>query len=35
VKSGVTGTPMFYLNGTLYDESYDYDTVAAAIESLI
>ncbi len=35
VKSGVTGTPMFYLNGQRYDDSYDYDTIAAAIESLI
>ncbi len=34
VKSGVTGTPMFYLNGQRYDDSYDYDTIAAAIESL-
>ncbi len=34
VKSGVTGTPMFYLNGQRYDDSYDYDTLAAAIESL-
>ena len=34
VKSGVTGTPMFYLNGQRYDDAYDYDTIAAAIESL-
>jgi protein-disulfide isomerase len=32
-KSGVTGTPMFYINGQLYDEDYDYDTLLAAIES--
>jgi protein-disulfide isomerase len=32
-KSGVTGTPMFYINGQLYDEDYDYDTLTAAIES--
>jgi len=34
VKSGVTGTPMFYLNGQRYDDAYDYDTIAAAIELL-
>jgi protein-disulfide isomerase len=33
IKSGVTGTPMFYINGALYDDSYDYDTFAAAIEA--
>jgi protein-disulfide isomerase len=32
-KSGVTGTPMFYVNGQLYKEDYDYDTLVAAIES--
>jgi len=32
-KSGVTGTPMFYINGQLYKEDYDYDTLVAAIES--
>ena len=35
VKSGVTGTPMFYLNGQRYDDSYDYETLAAAIEALL
>ena len=33
IKSGVTGTPMFYLNGELYDDSYDYDTLVSAIEA--
>jgi len=33
IKSGVTGTPMFYINGALYDDSYDYDTLLAAIEA--
>jgi protein-disulfide isomerase len=33
IQSGVTGTPMFYLNGALYDDNYDYDTLAAAIEA--
>ena len=32
-RSGVTGTPMFYLNGALYDDEYDYDSLAAAIEA--
>jgi protein-disulfide isomerase len=32
-KSGVAGTPMFYINGQLYDEDYDYETLAAAIQS--
>jgi len=35
MKSGVTGTPMFYLNGRRYDDSYDYETLAAAIETLL
>jgi protein-disulfide isomerase len=32
-KSGVTGTPMFYINGKLHEEDYDYDTLVAAIEA--
>jgi len=24
---------MFYINGALYDDSYDYDTLLAAIEA--
>jgi protein-disulfide isomerase len=31
IKSGVTGTPMFYINGQLYDDAYDYDTLLSAI----
>jgi protein-disulfide isomerase len=31
--SGVTGTPMFYINGQLHEEDYDYETLLAAIES--
>jgi protein-disulfide isomerase len=31
--SGVTDTPMFYINGQLYEEDYDYETLVAAIES--
>ncbi len=26
-------TPMFYINGQLYDDAYDYDTLAAAIQA--
>jgi protein-disulfide isomerase len=33
VSSGVTGTPMFYINGNLYDDAYDYNTLVAAIEA--
>ncbi len=33
IRSGVTGTPMFYLNGALYTAAYDYDTLVAAIEA--
>jgi len=33
IRSGVTGTPMFYINGQLYASAYDYDTLVAAIEA--
>ena len=33
IKSGVSGTPMFYINGALYDDNYDYDSLASAIEA--
>ena len=33
IRSGVTGTPMFYINGQLYANAYDYDTLVAAIEA--
>ncbi len=33
IRSGVTGTPMFYINGSLYEEAYDYESFAAALES--
>jgi len=33
IRSGVTGTPMFYLNGALYNGAYDYDTLVAAIQA--
>jgi len=33
VRSGVNGTPTFFLNGTRYDGSWDEDDLVAAIES--
>jgi protein-disulfide isomerase len=35
VRSGVNGTPTFYLNGTRFDESWDPETLGAAIEAAI
>ena len=32
VKSGVNGTPTFYINGVRHDGDYDIDTLLAAIE---
>ena len=32
LRSGVRGTPTFYINGEQYDESYDADTLVAALE---
>lgn len=32
VKSGVNGTPTFYINGHRHDSSYDIETLLAAIE---
>ncbi len=31
-KSGVNGTPTFFINGVRHDESYDFDALLAAIE---
>jgi protein-disulfide isomerase len=33
VRSGVNGTPTFFLNGTRHNGGYDYDALRAAIES--
>ena len=33
IRSGVSGTPMFYINGGLYEDAYDYETLLAAIEA--
>jgi protein-disulfide isomerase len=32
VRSGVNGTPTFYVNGVRHDDSYDVDTLLAAVE---
>ena len=32
VRSGVNGTPSFYVNDVRYDDSYDIDTLVAALE---
>jgi protein-disulfide isomerase len=32
VRSGVNGTPTFYINGTRHDDSYDAETLLAALE---
>lgn len=32
VRSGVNGTPTFYLNGARYDDSYELEALSAAVE---
>jgi protein-disulfide isomerase len=32
VRSGVNGTPTFYINGARHDDSYDLATMLAALE---
>jgi protein-disulfide isomerase len=32
VRSGVNGTPTFFINGVRYDGSYDYESLKAALE---
>jgi len=32
VRSGVNGTPTFFINGTRYDGAHDYDSLRAALE---
>lgn len=32
VRSGVKGTPTFFVNGVRYDESWDNDTLLATLE---
>ena len=33
IRSGVNGTPTFFVNGTRYDGSPDYNSLLAALES--
>ncbi len=33
VRSGVNGTPTFFINGVRHDDSYDLETLLAAIEA--
>jgi protein-disulfide isomerase len=33
VRSGVNGTPTFFINGQRHDDSYDVETLVAAIEA--
>ena len=35
VRSGVNGTPTFFLNGSRYDGAWDYDGLVAAVEGAI
>lgn len=35
VRSGVNGTPIFYINGARYDDSYDFDTLLAALQDAV
>ena len=32
VRSGVNGTPSFYINGVRHDDSYDFDTLLGALQ---
>jgi protein-disulfide isomerase len=32
VRSGVNGTPTFFINGQRHDSSFDYETFASAIQ---
>jgi protein-disulfide isomerase len=35
VRSGVNGTPTFYINGTRHDASVDVETLSAALQHTI
>jgi protein-disulfide isomerase len=35
VRSGVNGTPTFFINGARYDDSWDVETLTAALESAL
>ena len=32
VRSGVNGTPSFYINGVRHEDSYDFDTLLGALQ---
>jgi protein-disulfide isomerase len=32
VRSGVNGTPTFYVNGVRHDDSYDFETLLGALQ---
>ena len=32
VRSGVNGTPTFYINGARHDDAYDFEALVAALE---
>jgi protein-disulfide isomerase len=35
VRSGVNGTPTFFINGRRHDASFDYDTLVSAIHAVL
>ena len=35
VRSGVNGTPTFYINGTRYNDSWDLETLLGTLRSTI
>jgi protein-disulfide isomerase len=35
IRSGVNGTPTFYINGDRYDDSYEPDDLVAALEQAV
>ncbi len=35
IRSGVNGTPTFFINGTRYDGAHDYNSLLAALESAL
>jgi protein-disulfide isomerase len=35
IRSGVNGTPTFFLNGVRYDDSWDFETFSATIQKFI
>ena len=35
VRSGVNGTPTFFINGSRYDDSWDAESLVSALEAAI